>query len=72
MPSIHYYHSGLVSIITPAYQAHQTLARAVHSLLEQVYPHWEMLIISDDGSDYEPHLLAQGIADSRLRFLSTG
>jgi len=72
MSSVNSHDASLVSVITPAYQAQETLARAVHSLLEQVYPHWEMLIISDDGSDYEQNLLAQGIEDSRLRFFSTG
>jgi glycosyltransferase involved in cell wall biosynthesis len=73
MPSLISHDAGLVSVITPAsYQAHETLARAVRSLLEQTYPHWEMLIISDEGSDYEQSLLAQGIEDSRLRFFSTG
>jgi len=72
MTSLTSHNAGLVSVITPAYQAHETLARAVRSLLEQIYPQWEMLIISDDGSDYEQCLLAQGIEDSRLRFFSTG
>ena len=29
-------------------------------------------IVSDDGTDYEAHLAAEGLRDPRLRFLSSG
>lgn len=35
-------------------------------------PLWEMLIVSDDGIDYEAVLGRAGISDPRLTFLSTG
>jgi len=60
-----------VSIITPAYQATASIERAVNSLIAQTYRHWEMLIISDDGQDYEAFLKARGVSDERLRFLAT-
>jgi glycosyltransferase involved in cell wall biosynthesis len=59
----------LVSIITPAFQAQSVIHRAVKSVIEQTYPHWEMLIVSDDGRDYKEILIQQGIEDSRLHFL---
>lgn len=61
-----------VSIITPAYRAVGFIGRAVHSVLQQSFQDWEMIIISDDGEDYQTHLARQGICDRRLRFLSTG
>jgi succinoglycan biosynthesis protein ExoO len=61
-----------VSIITPAWQAQDFIARAVRSVLSQAYPHWEMIIIADDRQDYETLLKAQGLADPRLRFAQTG
>jgi len=62
----------LISIITPAYQAEQTIKRAVVSALQQSYADWELIIVSDDQQDYGHILKEQGIADERLRFFSTG
>lgn len=61
-----------VSVIIPAYRAHDTIARAARSLLDQDWPDWEALIVSDDGTDYRPTLAAAGIDDPRLRFVSSG
>lgn len=67
MPDVPY-----ISVITPAFHARKTITHTVYSVLAQTYPHWEMLIISDDGNNYEPILLSQDIHDSRIRFLSSG
>ena len=61
-----------VSVIIPAYRAQDTIARAVSSLLAQSFPHWEAVVVSDDGADYRALLEAQGIADPRLTFTGTG
>lgn len=61
-----------VSIVTPAYKAQPWIARPVRSVLAQTHADWEMIIVSDDGLDYEAVLKAQGIKDKRLRFASTG
>jgi len=61
-----------VSVIIPAHRAHDTIARAVRSLLEQDWTEWEAVIVSDDGTDYRPTLLAAGIDDPRLVFTGTG
>ncbi|CAO3378428.1 glycosyltransferase family 2 protein [Azospirillum argentinense] len=63
---------GGVSVIIPAYRAQGTIARAVSSLLAQSFPHWEAVVVSDDGADYRAVLDAAGIADSRLTFTGTG
>ena len=61
-----------VAIITPCYKAERWIGAAVRSVLAQTWPHWEHWIVSDDGTDYEAHLAAEGLRDPRLRFLSSG
>lgn len=61
-----------VSVIIPAYKAHDTVARAVRSLLDQRRADWEAVIVSDDGTDYRATLTSAGIADPRLVFTGTG
>jgi succinoglycan biosynthesis protein ExoO len=65
-------HNPLVSIIIPAYQAKNTIARAIKSLLAQTYSNWEAAIASDDGVDYLSLLSLQGIEDPRLKQGFTG
>lgn len=64
--------SRTVSIVMPAYNAGSTIGAAVASVLAQTYPSWELVIVSDDGADYEALLADAGLADPRLRFLSSG
>ncbi|WP_448205580.1 glycosyltransferase family 2 protein [Azospirillum sp. sgz302134] len=61
-----------VSVIIPAHRAHDTIARAVASLLDQSWTDWEAVIASDDGTDYRPTLEAAGLSDPRIRFTGTG
>ncbi len=61
-----------VSVIIPAHRAHDTIVRAVQSLLDQDWTAWEAVIVSDDGTDYRPTLRAAGIDDPRLIFTGTG
>ncbi|MFO0998523.1 MAG: glycosyltransferase family 2 protein [Alphaproteobacteria bacterium] len=61
-----------ISVIIPAFRAHATIARAVRSVLEQERPADDILIVSDDGTDYAATLGAAGFADAPLRFASTG
>ncbi len=42
---------NLVSIITPLYNGERFLAQTIESVLQQTYPHWEMLIVNDGSSD---------------------
>lgn len=61
-----------VSVIIPAYRAEPFISRAVRSLLAQSWTEWEGLIVADDGVDYRDLLKAEGLTDSRLRFVDTG
>jgi len=61
-----------VSVIIAAHRAHDTIARAVSSLLAQDWTDWEAIIVSDDGTDYRPTLDSAGLSDPRLHFTDTG
>ncbi|MBX7149632.1 glycosyltransferase family 2 protein [bacterium] len=61
-----------VSILTPAFQTESTIVRAVKSVLAQTFLDWEMIIIADDGYDYDSFLKQEGIHDKRLKIISTG
>ncbi len=41
-----------VSVVMPAYRAEASIGAAVHSVLAQTYPHWELIVVADDGVDY--------------------
>lgn len=64
--------SKTVSIVMPAYKAEGTIAEAVRSVLGQTHRDWELIVVADDGGDYEALLERAGIVDPRLRFVSSG
>lgn len=61
-----------VSVIVAAYNARATLARAVASVRDQDMDDWELIVASDDGTDYRAVLPADQAGDPRLRFASSG
>ncbi len=61
-----------VAIITPAYQAQDTLPSTVQSVLDQTHTDWQHWIIADDGFDYAGFLEERGLADQRQIFLTSG
>ena len=62
---------SLVSIIIPVYNRQDVLVECVHSITQQTYPHWEILLI-DDGSTDNTLSLCQKLAkcDSRIHVLA--
>lgn len=62
----------LISVVIPAYRAQTTIAGSIESLLAQTWTDWEGIIVSDDGEDYAAVLRRGGVADERLRFVTTG
>jgi glycosyltransferase involved in cell wall biosynthesis len=64
--------TNTIAIIMPAYRAEQTILPAVQSVLGQSFGDWQLLLISDDGVDYEALLGRAGLTDPRFRFLSSG
>ena len=61
-----------VSVVIPAFEARAFIERPVRSLLQQSHPHWEAIIVSDDGHDYLSELRAQDLLDPRFRQVFTG
>ncbi|AWP22319.1 hypothetical protein C4901_02240 [Acidiferrobacter sp. SPIII_3] len=57
-----------VSIVMPAYRAEASIGAAVRSVLAQTYRHWELIVVADDGVDYQALLPA----DRRLVLARTG
>lgn len=47
----------VVSVIVPARNEEETIQRCVTSLLEQVYPAYEVIVVDDDSTDRTPLLL---------------
>ena len=62
----------VTGVIIPAYKAEALITHAVRSVLAQTRPDWEIWVVSDDLQDYEAVLGRLGIADRRIRYLSTG
>lgn len=60
---------GLVSIIMPAYNAEDYIGEAIESVLEQSFPHWELIIV-DDGSTDETGSIAASYSDRRIKIVS--
>lgn len=61
-----------ISIVMPAYRAGASIDGAVASVFAQTHTDWLLLIVSDDGEDYEAILADKGLRDRRCRFLSSG
>ena len=64
--------SAAISVVMPAFRAERFIAEGVRSLLAQTMPAWQLLIVSDDGTDYEAFLAEMGIRDPRIKLLSSG
>jgi glycosyltransferase involved in cell wall biosynthesis/GT2 family glycosyltransferase len=59
-----------VSIIIPAYDAAETLAEALQSLLAQTHQRWEAIVVDDGSTDRTAEVAARFKArDSRIRFV---
>jgi len=62
---------GLVSIITPAYNAASVLPETIDSVKAQTYENWEWWICDDCSTDGTADIVRHA-GDSRIRLLSTG
>lgn len=61
-----------IAIITPAWNAQETIVTTVTSVLAQTHADWQLWLIADDGADYEHFLAEAGIQDPRIHFVSSG
>jgi teichuronic acid biosynthesis glycosyltransferase TuaG len=62
--------SPLVSVIMPAYNAEKHIAESIRCVIDQDYPHWELLVI-DDGSVDQTAAIVRQMADedSRIKYI---
>jgi hypothetical protein len=60
-----------VSVITIFHNEERFLAEAVESVLDQTYPHWELLLCDDGSTDGSPEIARRFAAEhpDRIRFL---
>lgn len=58
----------LVSVIIPVYNRPKELQRAIHSVLNQTYQNFELLVV-DDGSESDLKQICDSFHDERIRFL---
>ena len=56
-----------VSIIMPSYNAGKYIARAIQSVLDQSYPHWELIIVDDASTDNTETVVGQ-FTDARIQY----
>ncbi|WP_053361356.1 glycosyltransferase family 2 protein [Bacillus sp. FJAT-27251] len=60
----------LVSVITPAYNASQFIEQTVHSVRQQTFTNWEMVIVDDCSTDdTREKVKALGAGDNRIRLV---
>jgi hypothetical protein len=59
----------LVSVIVPVYNVEQYISETIQSVLNQTYPHFELLIIDDQSPDRSVEICQQ-FQDSRLKIIS--
>ncbi len=60
--------TGLVSVMMPAYNAERYIGQAIESVVQQTYPHWELIIV-DDGSTDGTAAVVSGWQDERIRLI---
>jgi glycosyltransferase involved in cell wall biosynthesis len=58
----------LVSIILPTYNRERELSRAIRSVLEQTYTHFELVVVDDGSTDNSAEVVA-GFDDARIRYI---
>ncbi len=61
---------GLVSIITPSYNSEAFIRETIEGIINQTYPHWELLITDDCSTDHSVKLVEEYVKkDSRIKLL---
>jgi teichuronic acid biosynthesis glycosyltransferase TuaG len=60
---------GLVSIITPMYNAQHFVGQTIDSVLNQTYQYWEMIIVDDGSKDKGADIVKEYVfKDSRIHY----
>ena len=58
----------LVSIVMPSYNTGTLIADSIHSVLEQSYSAWELIIVDDGSIDYTDEVIST-FYDQRIRYI---
>lgn len=63
-------YNPLISIITPAYNAERFIEETIHSVLEQTYSNWEMIIVDDQSRDKTVEIVKKYVEkDKRIKLI---
>ena len=60
--------NNLVSVIVPAYNAEKYISDMIKSVLQQTYPHFELIIV-DDASQDRTAQVVQSFSDKRIKLI---
>lgn len=58
---------GLVSIIMPSWNTGKFIAESIHSVIDQTYTNWELLIVDDCSSDNTDEIV-DSFQDNRIKY----
>lgn len=62
---------GLVSIVTPVYNAERFIAETIKSVQNQTYTEWELLLVNDSSSDGSVAVISKlATEDPRIRLVN--
>ena len=57
----------LISIIMPAFYSEKTIEQSIHSVIEQTYQNWELLVVEDGSSDSVESIIEK-LSNPRISF----
>lgn len=59
----------LISLIMAAYNEEKYVEEAIRSVLDQSYPHWELIVVNDGSTDRTADIVS-GFSDPRIRLFN--
>ena len=49
----------IISVVIPVYNAEKFIKRSVYSIINQKYPHWELILINDGSTDNSENIIKE-------------